>query len=141
MPDMLLVPCNGIGNPLSTISRYAGFRAAELLTEQGAAVELVALGRLLARLAEAVAAVREYPVAVIEGCPARCASKLLDRLEAGDQVVVYVFVPHVMEQVQIGRRGLDRKFLGPKGWALVEAVAGAATAKIIGYLRRQGSRL
>ncbi|MBC7288753.1 MAG: hypothetical protein H5T86_12095 [Armatimonadetes bacterium] len=121
MSHWLIIPCNGIGNPLSTVSRFAAFRAAELLRQRGISVELLAIGQLLARLAPAMEKVAECPVAIIEGCSYKCASKLLERLEVNP--AAYVYIPDVMQSVGLGRRGLDRKYLGPKGRAIVEAVA------------------
>jgi hypothetical protein len=57
----------------------------------------------------------------MEGCSFRCAKKLLKNL--GIEISTYVYIPEVMLRSGISRRGLDRKFLGPKGRALVEAVA------------------
>lgn len=123
MSNWVVCPCNGIGNPLSTVSRFAAFRAAELLSQRGTAVELLAIGRLLARLGPDVEKVMRRPVAIIEGCSYRCASKLLGGL--GVEPAAYVYIPEVMQSIGLGRRGLDRKYLGPKGRAIVEAVAKA----------------
>lgn len=123
MHKCILLPCNGIGNPLSTMSRFAAFRAAELLSQRAAAVEMMAIGRLLARLAPAVEKIRQHPVAIVEGCSYRCGSKLL--AELGVKPAACVYIPEVMQAAGLGRRGLDRKYLGPKGRAIVEAVARA----------------
>ncbi len=121
MEPVMVIGCNGIGNPLSTVSRYASIRTAEVLRERGVEVELMAIGRLLGRLDEDVEAAKQARVALIEGCSFRCAKKLLKTL--GIEISTYVYVPEVMLRSSISRRGLDRKFLGPKGRALVEAVA------------------
>lgn len=123
MSEWILCPCNGIGNLLSTVSRFAAFRAVELLLQRGTAVEMMAIGRLLARLAPDVEKIRQRPVAIVEGCSYRCASKLLAQL--GTKAAAHVYIPEVMQAAGLGRRGLDRKYLGPKGRAIVEAVARA----------------
>ncbi len=129
MDEVLILPCNGIGNPLSTISRYAAYEAARMLEQRGARPRLMAIGRLLARLPNAFEQLRAAPaVAVIEACEARCASLLLGRL--GVKATAYTYVPEVMRECGIGIRGIDRKFLGPKGRALVEAVARATVEAI-----------
>ena len=120
---IVILPGNGIGSPLSTISRYAAYEAARLLREDGIEAELLAIGRLLARLEDAVQRAKAAKLAVIEGCYARCASKLLETL--GVPVAAYVYAPDVMQACGIGLRGIDRKFLGPKGKALVDSVARA----------------
>jgi uncharacterized metal-binding protein len=129
MESVMILPCNGVGNPLSTVTRYAALRTAELLREQGIEVEIMAIGRLLARLEDDVEAARKMPVALIEGCSFRCATKLLKTL--GIEIASYVYVPEVMLSAGIGRRNLDRKFLGPKGRALVEAVAKATADALL----------
>ncbi len=121
MEQVMVIGCNGIGNPLSTVSRYASFRTAEILRERGVEVEIMAIGRLLGRLDEDVEAAKRSRVALMEGCSFRCAKKLLKNL--GIEISTYVYIPEVMLRSGISRRGLDRKFLGPKGKALVEAVA------------------
>ena len=129
MDDVLILPCNGIGNPLSTISRYAAYETAKRLEQRGAKPRLMAIGRLLARLPDAVDELRQAgAVAVIEACEARCASLLLERL--GVEMAVYIYVPEVMRDCGVGIRGIDRKFLGPKGRALVDAVAQATVEAI-----------
>jgi uncharacterized metal-binding protein len=135
MDGVLLLPCNGIGNPLSTISRSAAFRAAEILAERDVEVELLAVGRLLARLPEAVAAAQARPVAVIEGCGERCVTKMLAHL--GVEAAAYVYLPTVMQGMGMGSRGLDRKYLGPKGRAIAEEVALAMAAAIEQSLERE----
>lgn len=136
--EVLILPCNGIGNPLSTISRYAAYETARLVEQHGGRAKLMAIGRLLARLPEAIDEVcRAKTVVVIEACEARCASLLLEQL--GAEVAVYVYVPQIMRQAGVGIRGIDRKFLGPKGRALVEAVA-TATMEAIEKRPRQVSQ-
>ncbi|MCX7599499.1 MAG: putative zinc-binding protein [Armatimonadetes bacterium] len=135
MGNWIILPCNGIGNPLSTVSRYAAYRAAELLAEAGTPVELVGIGRVLARLAPWVDKVREGPVAVVEGCSFRCATRLLAGL--GAKSVACVYIPEVMQSLGLGRRGLDRKYLGPKGRAIVEAVAQTIAGVVAGQLPAQ----
>lgn len=134
MSNWIIVPCNGIGNPMSTVTRFAAYRAAELLAEAGTPVELVAIGRVLARLAPWVDKVRERPVAIVEGCSFRCTTKLLAAL--GTKPAACVYIPEVMQSIGVGRRGLDRKYLGPKGRTIVEAVArtiaGAIAAQLPG---------
>jgi len=136
MDDLLILPCNGIGNPLSTISRYAAYEVARQMEQRGTRPRLMAIGRLLARLPEAVEELRQARgVAVIEACEARCASVLLEQL--GVEMAVYIYVPEVMRDCGVGIRGIDRKFLGPKGRALVEAVAQATVEAI----ERHGSEV
>lgn len=129
MGSVMIIGCNGIGNPLSTVSRYAAWRTAELLEQQGVDVELMAMGRLLARLEEDVEAARNARVALIEGCAMRCGKKLLTSLDIG--IATYIYIPEVMLSAGIGRRGIDRKFLGPKGQALVAAVAKATADAVL----------
>jgi uncharacterized metal-binding protein len=123
MGEWLVIPCNGIGNPLSTVSRYAGLQATKLLQERGVNVDLLAIGQLLARLPDALERLANRPAAVIDGCSYKCATKLLENL--GAKPAVHIYIPDVMRSLGLGKRGLDRKYLGPKGRAIGEAVAKA----------------
>jgi uncharacterized metal-binding protein len=120
-----VLPCNGIGRLVSTVTRMAGYRIKELRPDQ---VVLLSSGALIVKEAENMAALQKYPLLVIDGCRPHCASFLADEL--GKTPAARIYVADVMAENKINVTGEKRRGLTAKGQKLVEALANKAVEEI-----------
>jgi uncharacterized metal-binding protein len=120
-----VLPCNGIGRLVSTVTRMAGYRIKEMRPDE---VVLLSSGALTAGESENVAALGKYPVLVIDGCRPHCASFLCDEL--GKTPAARIYVADVMAENRINVAGEKRRGLTAKGDKLVEALAQKAVEEI-----------
>jgi len=120
-----VLPCNGIGRLVSTVTRMAGYRIKEMRPDE---VVLLSSGALTAGESEDVAALQRYPVLVIDGCRPHCASFLCDEL--GKTPAARIYVADVMAENKINVAGEKRRGLTAKGDKLVEALAQKAVEEI-----------
>jgi len=120
-----VLPCNGIGRLVSTVTRMAGYKIKEMRPQE---VVLLSSGALTAGESENVAALRKYPVLVIDGCRPHCASFMCDEL--GKTPAARVYVADVAAAGKISISGEKRRGLTAKGMKLVEAVASKAVEEI-----------
>jgi uncharacterized metal-binding protein len=120
-----VLPCNGIGRVVSTVTRLAGYRIKELRPEQ---VELLSSGRLIVKDEQEVARFNRYPLLVIDGCRPHCASFLASEL--GKPPAAHIYVADVAAANRISIAGEKRRGLTDKGKQLVEALAQKAVEEI-----------
>jgi uncharacterized metal-binding protein len=120
-----VLPCNGIGRLVSTVTRLAGYRIKEMRPDQ---VVLLSSGRLAVKEPEHTAALNKYPVLVIDGCRPHCASFMCDEL--GKTPAARIYVADVAAESKISVSGEKRRGLTGKGQKLVEALAMKAVDEI-----------
>ena len=120
-----VLPCNGIGRLVSTVTRMAGYKIKEMRPDE---VVLLSSGALTAGEPENVAAFKKYPVLVIDGCRPHCASFMCDEL--GKTPAARIYVADVMAENKINVAGEKRRGLTAKGDKLVEALAQKAVEEI-----------
>jgi uncharacterized metal-binding protein len=72
---VVVVPCSGIGKPLGSVAREAGYELCDELRPE--ATRLVALSKLVLGEEQARAYVRQSPAITIDGCKLMCAAKLV----------------------------------------------------------------
>lgn len=120
-----VLPCNGIGRLVSTVTRMAGYKIKEMRPDE---VVLLSSGALTAGEAENVAALKKYPVLVIDGCRPHCASFMCDEL--GKTPAARIYVADVMAENRLNVAGEKRRGLTEKGMKLVDALARKAVEEI-----------
>jgi uncharacterized metal-binding protein len=74
-PKVVVVPCSGIGKPLGSVAREAGYDLCEDLRPE--ATRLVALSKLVLGEEKACEDVRQSPAITIDGCKLMCAATLV----------------------------------------------------------------
>ena len=74
-PQVVIVPCSGIGKPFGSVAREAGYELCEELRPES--TRLVALSKLVLGEEEALEAVRRSPAITIDGCKLVCAATLV----------------------------------------------------------------
>lgn len=120
-----VIPCNGIGRLVSTITRQAGYRLAEMRPGQ---VVLLGAGALTVGEEKATAVFKTYPVLVIDGCRPHCASMLCNEL--GKKPAAAIYCADVAAEKKIALAGEKRRGLGKRGHELAEAIAEKAAAEV-----------
>ena len=120
-----VLPCNGIGRLVSTVTRLAGYKIKEMRPDN---VVLLSSGALTVNEPENLAAFERYPVLVIDGCRPRCASFLCDEL--GKKAAARIYVADVMAANRINVGGEKRRGLTAKGQKLVDALAQKAVEEV-----------
>jgi uncharacterized metal-binding protein len=76
-PKVVVVPCSGIGKPLGSVAREAGYELCDELRPE--ATRLVALSKLVLGEEQACEHVRQSPAITIDGCKLKCAATLVKR--------------------------------------------------------------
>jgi len=94
-PQVVIVPCSGIGKAYGTVAREAGYELCDALRPD--ATILVALSKLVLGDAQARDRVRRCPAVTIDGCKLMCAAKLVKHnggATAREVAVLDVFRQH-----------------------------------------------
>jgi hypothetical protein len=97
-----IFPCGGIGDPVSSVTRLAGYILAEDVLP--GKVQLVSIPPVITGVPEETEAVQAYPVIVLDGCGHRCGSNALNLV--GIKPAARLFTPRVRSETKhaIGRR-------------------------------------
>jgi uncharacterized metal-binding protein len=74
-PEIVVVPCSGIGKAFGSVAREAGYELCDEL--RPSSTRLVALSKLVLGDDEARERVRHCPTITIDGCKLMCAAKLV----------------------------------------------------------------
>jgi uncharacterized metal-binding protein len=74
-PQVVVVPCSGIGKAAGSVAREAGYELCDELRPD--TTRLVALSKLVLGDEQARDQVRQCPVITIDGCKLTCAAKLV----------------------------------------------------------------
>jgi uncharacterized metal-binding protein len=120
---VVIFPCGGIGDPVSSVTRLAGYLLAEDLLPGRA--ELVSIPPVITGVPEELGLVQSYPVIVLDGCSHRCGSNALNLV--GIRPAARLFTPRVRAESThaIGKR---RPFPELSGQKLAKALAEKAAA-------------
>jgi uncharacterized metal-binding protein len=120
---VVIFPCGGIGDPVSSVTRLAGYLLAEDLLPGRA--ELVSIPPVITGVPEELGLVQCYPVIVLDGCSHRCGSNALNLV--GIRPAARLFTPRVRAESAhaIGKR---RPFPELSGQKLAKALAEKAAA-------------
>ncbi len=102
VPKVTIFPCGGIGDPVSSVTRLAGYLLAEDLLP--GKVELVSIPPVITGVPDELEWVQAYPVIVLDGCGHRCGSNALNLV--GIRPAARLFTPRVRSETKhaIGRR-------------------------------------
>ncbi len=113
-----IFPCGGIGDPVSSVTRLAGYILDEDLLP--GRVVLVSIPPVITGVPEELEAVQSNPVIVLDGCGHRCGSNALNLV--GIRPAARLFTPRVRSETKhaIGRR---RPFPEVSGQKLAKALA------------------
>lgn len=97
-----IFPCGGIGDPVSSVTRLAGYILEEDLLP--GRVELVSIPPVVTGVPEEVERVERNPVIVLDGCGHRCGSNALNLVSI--KPAARLFTPRVRSETKhaIGRR-------------------------------------
>ena len=124
-----IFPCGGIGDPVSSVTRLAGYLLAEDLLP--GRVELVSIPPVVTGVPHELRLVQEYPVIVLDGCAHRCGSNALNLV--GIRPAARLLTPRIRSETKhaIGRR---RPYPEVSGQKLAKALAEKAAAVALGML-------
>ena len=117
-PEVMVVPCSGIGKAFGSVAREAGYELCDELRPKSA--RLVALSKLVLGDEEARQRVCHNPTITVDGCKLACAAKLVKHSGAtvAREVAVYdVYRKHK----ELKPEGIAE--LNPEGKKLARALA------------------
>ena len=118
-PQVVVVPCSGIGKTFGSVAREAGYELCDELRPD--TTQLVALSKLVLGDAQARERVRQCPAITIDGCKLMCAAKLVKHnggTTAREVAVFDVFRRHK----HLKPDGVAE--LNPEGQQLARVIAG-----------------
>jgi len=127
--QVTIFPCGGIGDPVSSVTRLAGYLLAEDLLP--GRVQLVSIPPVVTGVPHELRLVQEYPVIVLDGCSHRCGSNALNLV--GIRPAARLLTPRIRSETKhaIGRR---RPYPEVSGQKLAKALAEKAAAVALGML-------
>ena len=117
-PEVLVIPCSGVGKVHGLISREAVYHVTDnLLPGQ---TDTVCLALLVTGDAETKQKVRQTPCITLDGCPKLCALKNVEL--SGGKITKGIRVYDVMKRHRGANFG-NATALSEEGWAVVEELA------------------
>jgi len=117
-PEVLVIPCSGVGKVHGLISREAVYHVTENLLPGQA--DTVCLALLVTGDAETKRKVQETPCVTLDGCPKLCAYKNVEL--SGGTISKGIRVYDVMKRHRGANFGTATA-LSELGWAVVEELA------------------
>lgn len=125
MKKVAIMPCNGVGRVVSTITRESAYKIHSLRPD---ATILISSPDLAADNPETLLNAKKYPLIVIDGCKPRCGSNIVKA--KGIKPVLEIYAPLVCADKKIPLSGETRVKLGLNGAWLAEAITGIAVQAI-----------
>jgi len=125
-----IVACAGMDKPLGSVARACAFKVVEVLKPEDSV--LVCIPPLVAGVKPHSEWIKEYPIITIDGCPERCATKIVAKM--GGKIRGRVFIPQSVQ-----RHELRPKFsadIGLDGEKLAEKIADETALLIDKILRK-----
>ena len=117
-PEVLVIPCSGIGKVHGLISREAVYHVTDkLLPEQA---DTICLALLVTGDSETRQKVQETPCITLDGCPKLCAQKNVEL--SGGKIAKGIRVYDVMKRHRGANFGTATA-LSEEGWTVVEELA------------------
>ena len=117
-PDVLVVPCSGVGKVHGLISREAVYHVTDDLLPGQA--DTVCLALLVTGDAETKQKVQQTPCITLDGCPKLCAMKNVEL--SGGKIAKGIRVYDVMKRHRGANFGTATA-LSEEGWTVVEELA------------------
>ena len=117
-PEVLVIPCSGVGKVHGLISREAVYHVTDNLLPGQA--DTVCLALLVTGDAETRQKVQETPCITLDGCPKLCACKNVEL--SGGKIAKGIRVYDVMKRHRGANFGTATA-LSEEGWAVVEELA------------------
>lgn len=117
-PELLLIPCSGIGKVHGLISREAVYQVTDKMLPGQAGTVCLAL--LVTGDAETRQKVQETPCVTLDGCPKLCALKNVEL--SGGKIAKGIRVYDVMKRHRGANFGTATALSEP-GWTVVEELA------------------
>jgi uncharacterized metal-binding protein len=118
-PEVLVIPCSGIGKVHGLISREAVYHVIDKLLPTSA--DTVCLALLVTGDSETRQKVQHTPCVTLDGCPKLCAYKNVEL--SGGKIAKSIRVYDVMKRHRGANFGAATA-LSEEGWAAVEELAG-----------------
>jgi uncharacterized metal-binding protein len=118
MPEVLVVPCSGVGKVHGLISREAVYHVTDDLLPGQA--DTVCLALLVTGDAETREKVQQIPCITLDGCPKLCAYKNVEL--SGGKIAKGIRVYDVMKRHRGANFGAATA-LSEEGWTVVEELA------------------
>jgi len=125
-----IVACAGMDKSLGSVARACAFKVVEDLKPEDSV--LVCIPPLVAGVKPHSEWIKKYPVITIDGCPERCATKIVAK--NGGKIRGRVFIPQSVQ-----KHGLKPKAsaeIGPEGEKLAEKIADETGLLIDKILRK-----
>ena len=125
-----IVACAGMDKSLGSVARACAFKVVEDLKPEDSV--LVCIPPLVAGVKPHSEWIKKYPVITIDGCPERCATKIVAK--NGGKIRGRVFIPQSVQ-----KHGLKPKAsaeIGPEGEKLAEKIADETGLLIDKVLRK-----
>lgn len=125
-----IVACAGMDKPLGSVARACAFKIVEDLKPEDSV--LVCIPPLVTGVKPHSEWIKKYPIITIDGCPERCATKIVAK--NGGRIRGRVFIPQ-----SVKKHGLKPKAsaeIGPEGEKLAEKIA-EDTALLIDKILRK----
>ena len=117
-PQVLVVPCSGVGKVQGLISREAVYQVTDHLIPGQS--DTVCLALLVTGDAEMRAKVQSHPCITVDGCPKLCARKNVEL--SGGKVALGIRVYDTLKRHRGGQFGSPTA-LSDEGWKAVEEIA------------------
>lgn len=117
-PEVLVIPCSGVGKVHGLISREAVYQVTDDIMAGQA--DTVCLALLVSGDAETTQKVRHIPCITLDGCPKLCAMKNVEL--SGGKIAKGIRVYDVMKRHRGANFG-NATALSEEGWTVVEELA------------------
>jgi uncharacterized metal-binding protein len=117
-PQVVVVPCSGIGKANGTVAREAGYELCDVLRPDR--TRLVALSKLVLGDEEARKRVRSCPAITIDGCKLMCAAKLV-KSSGGTPAREFAVLDAFRQHKDLKPEGIAE--LNPQGMQLARVMA------------------
>ena len=130
-PQVVIVPCSGIGKANGSVAREAGYELCDELRLD--TTDLVALSKLVLGEEQARARVRACPAITIDGCKLMCAAKLV-KLNGGTVAQAVTVLDAFRKHKNLKPEGIAE--LNPAGKELARLMA-AEMAEVVDGLGRE----
>jgi uncharacterized metal-binding protein len=117
-PEVLVIPCSGVGKVHGLISREAVYHVTDKLLPEHA--DTVCLALLVTGDVETRQKVQETPCVTLDGCPKLCAFKNVEL--SGGKIAKSIRVYDVMKRHRGANFGTATA-LSEEGWAAVDELA------------------
>jgi len=125
-----VVACAGMDKALGSVARACAFKVVEDLKPEDSI--LVCIPPLIADVKPHSEWIKKYPIITIDGCPERCATKIVAK--NGGRIRGRVFIPQSVQKYELKPKAAAE--IGPEGEKLAEKIADETALLIDKILRK-----